>query len=387
MKTKKLYDLDSHLFTFEGAVLSEEPRGERFAVILDQTAFFPEGGGQYGDKGTLGDAQVLDTIEEGGEILHILDRSVGVGTRLSGQIDAAERMRKMQNHSGEHIVSGLFHSLYGLENVGFHLGTDDVTIDLNGELTREDLNRVEELTNRAIYENIEIIAEYPDPKVLAGLFYRSKLELTENVRIVTIPGYDVCACCAPHVSRTGEIGMIKLLDFARYKRGVRIHMLCGVDALRDYREKYENVASISNALAMKQHEVASGVRRLLDEKAELSRKLSALSLTYARAKAEGMDSVEGNSILFDEMDAAAMREFVNLAVEKCGGIVGVFAGDDSSGYRFILGSKNVDLKAKSKEITAALDGRGGGSKSMIQGSVAASRDRILDYFKKEGMDK
>lgn len=380
MKTKKLYDLDSHLFTFEGTVLSGEPRGERFAVILDQTAFFPEGGGQYGDKGTLGDAQVLDTLEEGGEILHILDRPLAAGAQVHGQIDTGERMRKMQNHSGEHIVSGLFHTLYGLENVGFHLGTDDVTIDLNGELTREDLNRVEELANRAIYENIEIRAEYPDPQVLAALSYRSKLELTENVRIVTIPGYDVCACCAPHVSRTGEIGMIKLLDFARYKGGVRIHMRCGIDALRDYREKYESVASISNALAVKQNEVPSGVKRLLDEKAELARKLSAMSLTHARAKAEQFESVDGNYILFDEMDTAAMREFVNLAVPKCGGIVGVFAGDDASGYRFILGSRNVDLKAKSKEITSALCGRGGGSSSMIQGSVSANQKQILAYF-------
>lgn len=378
--TEKLYDTDSHLFSFDCTVVSCEKEGERYAIRTDRTAFFPEEGGQYGDRGTLGDAAVLDTRLISGDIVHLTDRPLCVGETVCGKIDADDRMRKMQNHSGEHIISGLFHRLYGLNNVGFHLGRDDVTVDLDGELSRADLDRVEELANRAIYENVEILAEYPSPDRLATMDYRSKLDLTENVRIVTIPGYDVCACCAPHVSRTGEIGIIKLLDFARYKGGIRIHMLCGSDALRDYREKYRNVAEISTALKVKQPETADAVRRILDEKAELARKLAVTELSYARVKAKSISPTDGNVILFDDMDAAAMREFVNQTLSKCGGAVGVFAGDDRSGYRFILGSSRVDLKAKVKDLTTALGGRGGGSSAMIQGSVTADRETILKYF-------
>lgn len=378
--TEKLYDIDSHLFAFDCTVVSCEKEGDRYAVRTDRTAFFPEEGGQYGDRGMLGDAAVLDTVLRSGDIIHLTDRPLAAGETVCGKIGVADRMRKMQNHSGEHIISGLFHRLYGLNNVGFHLGRDDVTVDLDGELTRADLDRVEELANQAVYENIEILAEYPSPDKLAKLDYRSKLDLTENVRIVTIPGYDVCACCAPHVTRTGEIGIIKLLDFARYKGGIRIHMLCGVDALRDYREKYRNVAAISAALKVKQFETAEGVQRILDEKAELTRKLTAMELSYARAKSETIPAADGNVILFDDMDSSAMREFINLSVPKCGGIVGIFSGDDGLGYRFILGSRTVDLKAKVKEMTAALDGRGGGSPAMIQGSVHADRETITKYF-------
>lgn len=382
MITEKLYDLDSHLFSFDAAVLEVRPHGDRFAAILDRTAFFPEGGGQYGDRGTLADTQVLDTIEENGEILHILDREIPAGSAVHGEIDRADRMRKMQNHSGEHIVSGLLHSLYGLENVGFHLGRDDVTLDFKGELTRADLDRVEDLANRAVWENIEVLAEYPSPEKLANLSYRSKLELTENVRIVTISGYDVCACCAPHVARTGEIGLIKLADFARYKGGVRIHLRCGIDALADYREKYTHAAAISGALAVPQGEISDGVQRLLDEKAEIARKLSAAQIAYARVKAKIALPEGGNILLFDDMDVSAMREFVNLALEREGfaGIAGVFAGEDGSGYRFVMGSKAVDLRAASKAITGALGGRGGGSPGMIQGSLSASKAQITAYF-------
>ncbi len=384
MQTKKLYDLDSHLFSFDALVLDIRPRGEHFAAILDQTAFFPEGGGQYGDRGTLAEAAVLDTVEESGEILHILDREIPVGSTVHGELDRVDRMRKMQNHSGEHIVSGLMHSLYGLENVGFHLGRDDVTIDFKGDLTRADLDRVEDLANRAVWENVAIIAEYPAPDLLPTLSYRSKINLTENVRIVTVPGYDVCACCAPHVARTGEIGIIKLLDFARYKGGVRIHMLCGADALRDYREKYTHVAAISGALAVKQKEVFPGVQKLLEERADIARRLTAAQIAYARVKADTVAPVDGNILLFDSMDTPAMREFVNLALDRCGKIAGVFSGDDTAGYRFVLGSRTVDLRAASKAITDALGGRGGGSPGMIQGSVTAGRERILAYFAKEG---
>ena len=257
--TKKLYDADSHLFEFDAAVLSCTPVKDRYAVTLDQTAFFPEGGGQYADTGKLDAARVLDVQEENGGIVHYTDRPLDVGAAVHGTLETEQRFRRMQNHSGEHIVSGLVHTLFGLDNVGFHLGDDDMTVDYNGTLTRDDLDRVETMANQVVARNIPILTQYPDPQILPTLQYRSKLELTENVRIVTIGDVDCCACCAPHVAFTGEIGVIKILDFERYKGGVRCHMLCGETALEDYRDKYRNVQSVSLALCVPQNETAQGV--------------------------------------------------------------------------------------------------------------------------------
>lgn len=203
--TKKLYDLDSHLSVFSAQVLACDPAGEgRWQVLLDQTAFFPEGGGQLPDQGTLDQANVLDVQESGPDILHTTDAPLTVGTSVTGTLDWPLRFRRMQCHSGEHIVSGTAHSLYGCTNVGFHLGENEVILDFDKELSQEQLDTIETIANQVIWENRPVLAEYPDPAVLRDLEYRSKLDLTENVRIVTIPGCDVCACCAPHVNAPGR---------------------------------------------------------------------------------------------------------------------------------------------------------------------------------------
>ena len=237
MNTIALYDSDSHLRAFDAQVLRCEPADGGWAVVLDRTAFFPEGGGQGADHGTLGGVPVRDVQISGGEIVHFTAQPLPVGATVRGELDWARRFRHMQNHSGEHIVSGILHRLYGVDNVGFHLGAADVTIDLNGELTRAQLDDAEVRANAAVTANLPVIAEYPDPARLAVMTYRSKLDLTENIRIVTVETCDVCACCAPHVSRTGEIGVIKLLDAMRHRGGIRIWMAAGSMALEDYRVK------------------------------------------------------------------------------------------------------------------------------------------------------
>ena len=233
--TRKLYDENSHLSSFDAAVRSCVPVHDLWQIVLDQTAFFPEGGGQGADTGMLNAARVLDVQEMGGEIVHITDTPLTPGEMVHGKLDWEKRFRRMQEHSGEHIISGLVHKLYGYRNVGFHLGDETVTMDYDGELTREQLSELEWLANEAVWKNVPITAVYPPEDVLQTIEYRSKLELTENVRIVTIEGYDVCACCAPHVSHTGEIGAIKIIDSMRHRGGVRLTILCGVDALRQYR--------------------------------------------------------------------------------------------------------------------------------------------------------
>lgn len=377
MTTEKLYYIDSHLFDFEATVLDCRQVEKGWAVILDRTAFFPEGGGQPADTGFIGAAPVRDVQEQGGEILHFCGEALPVGAHLPCRVEREQRLVRMQNHSGEHIVSGLAHRLFGCENVGFHMGEDCMTIDFDRELSWQQLMEVETLANEAVRENLPVLCSFPEGEALEKLEYRSKLDLTENVRIVEIPGIDRCACCAPHVERTGEIGLIKILDAERHRGGVRLSLCCGMLALRDYRVKQENIAAISQALSAKRHETAGAVSRLLSEQQRSKERIAALSMELARLKAERCPVTEGNLCVFDNvLDEVALRELVNLLMEKCGGIAAAFSGSDETGYRYIMGSRRVDLRRCAKEINRLIDGRGGGKPQMIQGSATADAERI-----------
>ena len=292
--TEKLFYQDSHLAEFEAKVLSCMPvtpdilpgRSGGYAAELDRTAFFPEGGGQYADTGVLGGVRVTDVQEKDGRILHLLERPLEPGSCVKGCIDWEERFMKMQQHSGEHIVSGLVHSTFGYDNVGFHLGSEDCTMDFNGELTKEQLVQIEQEANRAVWKNLEIQTLYPSKEELAGMEYRSKIEIEGQVRIIVVPGYDVCACCAPHVSHTGEIGLIKLTHVQRYKGGARVTMLCGGRALQDYETKQEQAGQISALLCAKENEIAEAVRHLRDEADSLKYELGEKEKKLIAAKAE-----------------------------------------------------------------------------------------------------
>ena len=378
--TEKLYYIDSYLSAFDAVVLRCTPVKNGFAVVLDKTAFFPEGGGQYADVGTLGTARVTDVQETDGEIVHLTDAPLEVGETVRGEIDFALRFSRMQNHSGEHIVSGVVHSLFGLDNVGFHLSDDDMTVDYNGVLTRADLDQVEKLANEAVARNIEIRTSFPDPAELPTLEYRSKLELTENVRLVTIGDVDCCACCAPHVSRTGEIGCIKILDFEHYKGGVRCHMLCGDKALADYRVKYENIQKISAMLAVPQYETAAAVERLQESTKQKDYDLAGLRRALALSSAAGGQQTEKCLCFFADAlcDADSLRFAVNDGMQSHAVCAGLLPTGD--GYRYCIGSSSVDLRAAAKEINAAISGRGGGQPTMIQGTAHADRETILRFF-------
>ena len=377
MTTEKLYYIDSHLFDFEATVLDCRETETGWAVLLDKTAFFPEGGGQPSDTGFIDSIPVTDVQEQGGEILHFCGEALPVGDHLPCRVEREQRLVRMQNHSGEHIVSGLAHRLYGCENVGFHMGEDCMTIDFDRELSWQQLMEVETLANQAVRDNLPVLCSFPEWEALKHLEYRSKLDLTENVRIVEIPGIDRCACCAPHVARTGEIGLIKILDAERHRGGVRLSLCCGMLALRDYRVKQENIAAISQALSAKRHETAGAVARLLAEQQKAKERIAALSMELARLKAESCHATGGNLCVFDNvLDEVALRELVNLLMEKCGGIAAAFSGSDETGYRYIMGSRRVDLRRCAKEINRLIDGRGGGKPQMIQGSAAADAGRI-----------
>ena len=380
--TTRLFDLDSHLRAFDATVLSCEPgKDGTYLVIPDRTAFFPEAGGQPADTGTLGDARVLEVQEKAHDVLvHVVDRPLPVGGMVHGELDWEPRLRKMQNHSGEHIISGLVHKFHGFQNTGFHIGSQDVTLDFDGVIEREELRRIEYLANVAVAENVAVTAEYPDPALLPEMEYRSKLELTENVRIVTIEGYDCCACCAPHVKRTGEIGMIKLLDYIHYKGGIRIHMQCGLDAWDDYNEKYDNVAAIAASLSVKQQDAAMGVARLQEALAQQKQTITALKKELVQAKLQAIPAGEAGILLFEPtLDMDGLRAMAEGTAAVRGGISIVFSGSDKTGYQYAAAAKNADLRSFAKEMNAALSGRGGGSPLMVQGSVKASEKEICAW--------
>ena len=388
MLTEKLFD-NAYLRECETKVLRCTPLadakkrkdGAKFGIILDKSMFFPEGGGQTADTGNLGKARVLDVQEIDGEIVHLTDSALDEGSTVTASLNWEERFRKMQNHTGEHLVSGIVHTEFGYDNVGFHLGTDGVTVDFSGPMTEEALRYVEYIANRVIGLNVPVTVTYPSPEECAAMEYRSKLELTENIRIVTIEGWDVCACCAPHVSATGAVGGIKILSSENWKGGVRVHMLCGMDALDDYQKRFANTVRISNLLSCKQLECADAVERFMKNAAAEHEETAKLRRAFLEMKIAALQKTDGNLVIFDDLlDNNNLRNLVNAGVELAGGVCAAFQGNDTDGYRYIVGSKNTKLRAWSKEFNAAVGGKGGGSDEMIQGTAKASADVIRKYL-------
>ena len=380
MDTIRLFYENAFTAAFEGVVTACEPRKDGWAVALDRTAFNPEGGGQSGDMGFLDGVRVMDTHERAGVIWHYTDAPLPVGQTVHGELDWADRFRKMQNHSGEHVVSGLVHAKYGYDNVGFHLGSDGCTIDFSGELTREQLDGIEREANAAVWRNVPITARFPAPEELKTLDYRSKLDLTENVRIVTVEGVDMCACCAPHVERTGQIGVIKLLDFMRHRGGVRIWLKAGADALRDYGARYGATAAISALLNVPQADVVPAAEKLLAARDELRFELAGLRRSAIEAQAAALTPTEGHLVLFAEGEDADLRLLANAGMEKCSGVCSVFSGADGD-FRFVMGSLSRDMRAFAKDVRGPLSARGGGQERMISGRCAATKDTIEAFFR------
>lgn len=377
--TEKLYDIDSHLREFSAHVVSCRREGERYAVVLSRTAFFPEGGGQAADTGTLGEARVLDVRLWGDQVEHLTDAPVPEGSRVRCSLDWDRRFRRMQEHSGEHIISGTVHRLYGYDNVGFHMGESGVTIDFSGELSDEQLTHVEAVANLTVWRNLPVRTGYPSPEELRSIDYRSKKELDGPVRLVYIEGVDCCACCAPHVYTTGEIGVIKLLSAERHRGGMRLTAVCGADALEDYRARQVCTREISNLLSVPQLETPAAVRRLLGETEELKRRLVEAQREALRCRVAALPQTQGALCLFEgELDGVSQRETVNAGMERSA-VCALFVGAEGD-WKYIIGSKETDLRAAAKAINAAISGRGGGSPTMIQGSAAATRADIEAYF-------
>lgn len=378
--TEKLYYSDGHLSRFTARVTSCEKEDGVWAVKLDRSAFFPGGGGQEADEGVLSDMKLLGLREEGEDIVHLTPAPLEPGALVEGRIDWPLRFSRMQGHSGEHILSGTVHRLFGYDNVGFHMGEEAITIDFSGELSREDLSRAELEANRAIWRDVPVRTLLPTPGELAAMDYRSKKELTGQVRIVEIEGVDLCACCAPHVSHSGEIGLLKIIDSMRHRGGTRLTLLCGEAALLDYEALHENNAAVSAALSAKRLETGGAIARVMAEQEERRAELTKLKRELLQLKAAALRPTEGSICIFEsDIDMITLRELVNAGSELAGKVCAGFAGTDGD-YKYIIGSRTVPLRARAKEINAAIDGRGGGSDAMIQGTSRARREDIERYF-------
>lgn len=384
-KTVRLYDQDAYATKFEAEVLAceevEKKEKKVYQVWLDQTLFFPEEGGQSPDMGTIDGIKVLDVQIKDEVITHTLAAPLAVGTTVKGVVDWKHRFYNMQQHSGEHIFSGIVHNRFGYDNVGFHLSDSIVTMDFNGVITAEDIEEIETEVNQAIIENIPVEVSYPTKEELKVLEYRSKIEIEGQVRIVTIPGYDVCACCAPHVRRTGEIGMLKVMNVQSYKGGVRISILCGFRALEAFRQKADIITELMAQFSTNQEALVENVTKLKNTNQTMKNQLASAKQELMEYKVAAIPEDSENAILFEsDLDTPVVRNVVNGLVEKFTGICAVFVGNDESGYQFIVGSKNKDCRAIAAALREKLSARGGGSDKMIQGSVAASQLQIEELL-------
>ena len=377
---EKLYQENPYLTQFTARVLTCAQSKKGWDITLDQTAFYPEGGGQPYDLGSLGAVPVLEVHEREGRVVHTCAAPLEAGTQVEGQIDWARRFDLMQNHSGEHIVSGLAHARYGCENVGFHMGSDVITIDFNVELTQEQVCELEAAANRYLWEDRPVEVTYPTPEELEHLAYRSKKALTGQVRIVTFPEADVCACCGTHVSSAGQVGLIKLISCQKFRSGVRIELVCGGRAYRYLSKVWEQNHQISNQISVKMLETAAGVQRLLEENQALKSRILTMEETRFAALAQQYQGA-GDVLLFENgLSPDGLRRLADAVLNTCGGRCACFSGQDGQGYQYAIGQRDGNLRFFVKELNQALQGRGGGKPDFVQGAVQADQSAIQAFF-------
>ena len=380
MVTEKLYYKDVYQKEFTATVLDCRETKKGYAVILSATAFYPEGGGQPYDTGTLNEAVVREVHEKNGEILHETDRPLEPGTEVVGKIHWKRRFDLMQQHSGEHMVSGMIHQRYGYDNVGFHMGGDVVTIDFNGMIREEELREIEEAVNEQIWKDQPVKVYYPEPQELEQLAYRSKKELTGEVRIVEFPEVDCCACCGLHVTRTGEVGMVKLLSVEKFRNGVRMEMISGrrvLDYLQMVREQNQKISVL---LSARPDHTAAAVERLGEENFRLKGRVMALEERLFADEARRLEG-KGDVLLFEAgLEADSLRKLAVAVMERCQGRCAVFSDNGDGSWKYAVGEVNGDLREFVKKLNQTLHGRGGGKAFFVQGSVQASRTEIQKFF-------
>lgn len=382
MPTIKLYENDSYIKEFTATVISCEEKDGNYFVVLDKTAFFPEGGGQSADTGKMGEANVLDVQIDNDVVYHKVDKQLKVGSTVAYKIDWDTRFSRMQNHSAEHLVSGIIHKLYGYNNVGFHMNDRFITLDCDGTLTEDDIAKVELEANKAIYANKSINVIFPTADEIANYNYRSKLDITENLRLVEIEDYDLCACCAPHVVKTGEIGVIKILSFIPYKKGTRIEMVAGLLAFNDYCMLHNSNKAVMNLLSAKREDIFTVTEKnhkdLGDVKAENKKLLSQLALLQM----EKYQVNDGVCVFVKNASYDELRNCTNTLIEDFDYCY-AFSNTNENDYIYVVASKEHNVREKVQNLNKAFNGKGGGRDFYAQGKIIAeSKEKITEYFMK-----
>ena len=377
--TEKLYYSDPFLKEFTATVLSCEQGKNGWQVVLDRTAFYPEGGGQPTDFGTLGGVHVTDVREKEGIIVHTCDSELPVGDTVTGVIDWERRFDHMQQHSGEHIVSGIICARYGCDNVGFHLGKDIVTIDFNHDISPDDLPAIEAQANAFIWSDTPIDIRFLEGEALQQAEYRSKKFIPGTVRLVAFPGADCCACCGTHVNRAGQVGLVKLLSCQKFREGARMELLCGKRALDYLSGTWEQNLAVSRALSAKPMQTAAAVERLQGELESVKLRCANLETADCARKAQEYAGKGDVLLLEGPMSADSVRRLCDAVLDTCGGRCVVLAGEEGN-YKYAIGTREGDVRPLVKELNAALNGRGGGKPNFAQGSIAASQAQIKTFF-------
>lgn len=395
--TRKLYYDNSMMSTFSATVLDccFDSTKKTYIITLDQSAFFPTGGGQVSDKGfftlevsgEICKYRVSDVVLKGEDVLHYTDKEIKPGSLVTGEIDWSDRFSKMQQHTGEHILSGLIFKEYGLNNVGFHLGDENVTMDLDGELTYEDLMYIEELANDIVVKNLDIEVIYPNEEELASINYRSKMEIKEQVRLVQIPSVDTCACCAPHVKSTGMIGMIKITDFIKHRGGLRINIACGNRALMDYRNKMHHIKNVSSLLSLKEDKIFEGVNKLNNSHQELKNSYIELSDKLVSLEIKKRSYIKEDVVtnISDLFSLAQNKKYVSELSDDVKVVVS-FAKLAEGSYHFIAASNVLDMRELASIVKENYDFKGGGNRNLVQGNLLASENDVVilcDKFRSE----
>lgn len=382
MEMNELFYREPYLKEFDSVVLTCEVSEQGYVITLEDTLFYPEGGGQPCDFGTLNGIEVINVQRKNDVVYHTVKEDIPVGTKVHGIIDWKRRFDHMQNHTGEHIVSGIIHKHYGYENVGFHMG-DVIQIDMSGPLTWGQLMLVEQETNEVIYSNVPVEITYPTKEELEKIPYRSKKELIGKVRIVTIGDADICACCGTHVSHTGEIGLVKILSVIKHKDGVRVEMVSGNRALELLRKEHEEVQHISQALSAKVLEIDQAVDKLLVSNEQLY--LQKKNMTDILLEQKINTYEEGTSFVLDFEEGIERTSLVNFAdkllKEKNIGTVAI-CNQERQGYSYIILSQSLNLRDYVKELNTSLNGKGGGKPEIIQGSFQANKEEIKNVLLK-----
>ena len=382
METRKLYYEDPMMKEFAAKVVTCDQTPKGYAVILDATAFYPEGGGQACDLGTLGGVNVLDVREQGEAIVHLCDAPLEVGATVTGVMDWQRRFDLMQQHTGEHIISGILHKHFGCHNVGFHVGITTVTIDFDVPIPADALPQIEKEANAAIYENLPVTGWYPPEEELANISYRTKKALNWPVRIVDVPGFDLCACCGVHVPYTGQVGIIKLLSCVKFHEGVRIEMLSGKRAFSYLSRIYEQNKMVSAAFSAKPLETGAAAQKMNELLAAEKYRATGLQKQVFDSIAAGFQSA-GDVLYFgQDLEPASVRELADRIARVSGGTAAVFSGSDETGYNVCLVNHSAPVAELGKAMNTALNGRGGGKPGFFQGSVKATEADIRGFFEK-----